>query len=111
MQGDDSRTFQEIDHMVTVTTPSILNVEQKQAFLLAIRGVCAAELGIEGCPGAGKSKTLQSVAAAMLLMGFKVCVSAQSNNGVDAVFGKIVKCRFRRSSDWSRPTTTAPSCS
>ncbi|KAI4699908.1 hypothetical protein J4E89_011082 [Alternaria sp. Ai002NY15] len=67
------------------------DLEQKQAYLLALRGCTAATLVLEGCPGTGKSHTLRAICVAMVLMGYHVFVSAQSNNGVNAVFQKVVK--------------------
>lgn len=80
-----------IDSLVTDILYTELNVEQRQAYLLALRGSPKAQLGIEGCPGTGKSRTLSNIAIAFLAMGYSVCLGAQSNNGVDAVFEKIAK--------------------
>jgi hypothetical protein len=80
-----------INGLVTDILYTKLNVEQRQAYLLALRGTPKAQLGIQGCPGTGKSRTLSNIAIALLAMGYSVCLGAQSNNGVDAVFEKIAE--------------------
>ncbi|KAI4605781.1 hypothetical protein J4E83_010444 [Alternaria metachromatica] len=78
-----------------------LDLEQKQAYLLALRGYTAATLVLEGCPGTGKSHTLRAICVAMVLMGYHVFVSAHFNNGVDAVFEKVAKWA-RKVAKWAR---------
>ncbi|KAI4676977.1 uncharacterized protein J4E84_009277 [Alternaria hordeiaustralica] len=77
-----------------------LDLEQKQAYLIALRGCTAATLVLEGCPGTGKSNTLRAICVAMVLMGYHVYVSAQSNNGVDAVFEKVAKWAQENRLQW-----------
>jgi hypothetical protein len=90
-EGQLSEHDAAVDQFVTVTLYEGLNTEQKQAYLLSIRGTPKAQLGLEGCPGTGKSRTLSHITLALLAMGYSVFLSAQSNNGVDAVFEKVAE--------------------
>lgn len=77
-------------HEVLWQIPKDYNTEQKQAYYLFIRGCRAGVLALEGLPGTGKSKVLGGIACALMLMGYKILISAQSNTGVCEVFAKVV---------------------
>jgi hypothetical protein len=79
-----------VKHFVEVVLPdpSETNPAQVRYYWLVLRGCRAAHALLQGCPGSGKSKTFQKVICALLLMGYRILICAQSNSGCDAVTEK-----------------------
>ncbi|KAH6629685.1 P-loop containing nucleoside triphosphate hydrolase protein [Boeremia exigua] len=70
--------------------PAMFNTRQYKAYLLLLRGSPGGLLAVEGLPGCGKSYVMSGIACALILMGVRIMICAQSNNGVCQVFSKVI---------------------
>ncbi|KAK3721980.1 Helicase MOV-10 [Vermiconidia calcicola] len=89
--GDDDDDHEESPAaLYAVFDHAALTASQGEFVLGALEGVHSAVAILEGFPGSGKTTTLAVFIVCALLVGQKVMVVSQSNNGVDALFEAVV---------------------
>jgi hypothetical protein len=74
------KDFKRVNALVIKDLPDRSDIEHKQAHLLTLHDSRDGTLGIEVCPGTGKSHSWRSICLALLVMGCSVFIKISSRS-------------------------------